>query len=107
MLPDEVLIREVFLNSDTQFAVISGLWGDPLPMLTEEAARTCETVAKLGAYWVRIHSVMQPTTAPWGGDRRGDGAAGGGVPSASVQALHGVGAAGRRLVAHGRGGAQA
>ena len=62
---DDVLIREVFLDSDTDFAVISALWGDPLPMLTEEAARTREKVEKLGADRVRIHAVVQPTTAPF------------------------------------------
>src|SRR5690606_16510205 len=45
---DDVLVREVFMNSDTQLAVFSGLWGEPLPMLTEEAARTRERVAGLG-----------------------------------------------------------
>src|SRR5690606_22396709 len=62
---DDVLIREVFMDSDTQLAVISGLWGDPLPMLTEEAAHTRERVAKLGKDRVRIHAVVQPTAAPW------------------------------------------
>src|SRR5690606_38462053 len=45
---DDVLIREVFMDSDTQLAVISGLWGDPLPMLTEEAARADERYASHG-----------------------------------------------------------
>jgi uncharacterized protein len=63
---DDVLIREVFLNSDTQLAVLSGLWGDPLPMLTEEAARTREKVAQLGRDRLRIHGVVQPTAAEWG-----------------------------------------
>ena len=61
----DVLIREVFLESDTSFAVISGLWGDPLPMRTEEAVRTRERVARLGADRVRVHATVQPTTAPW------------------------------------------
>jgi hypothetical protein len=61
-----VLIREVFLNSDTQFAVLSALWGDPNPMLTEEAARTRDKVAQLGrATRLRIHAAVQPTAAPW------------------------------------------
>ncbi|WP_437738181.1 amidohydrolase family protein [Sorangium sp. So ce1335] len=62
---DDVLIREVFMNSDTQLAVLSGLWGDPLPILTEEAARTREKVAQLGRDRLRIHGVVQPTAAPW------------------------------------------
>lgn len=62
---DDVLIREVFMNSDTQLAVLSGLWGDPLPMLTEEAARAREKVAQLGRDRLRIHGVVQPTAAPW------------------------------------------
>jgi predicted TIM-barrel fold metal-dependent hydrolase len=62
---DDVLVREVFMNSDTQLAVLSGLWGDPLPMLTEEAARTRERVAALGKQRLLIHSVVQPTTATW------------------------------------------
>jgi predicted TIM-barrel fold metal-dependent hydrolase len=63
---DDVLVREVFLNSDTQIAVLSGLWGDPLPMLTEEAARTRDRVATLGKQRLLIHAVVQPTTAEWG-----------------------------------------
>jgi predicted TIM-barrel fold metal-dependent hydrolase len=63
---DDVLIREVFLNSDTQLAVLSALWGDPNPLLVEEAARTREKVAQLqGASRLRIHGVVQPTAAPW------------------------------------------
>jgi hypothetical protein len=62
---DDVLVREVFLNSDTQIAVLSGLWGEPLPMLTEEAARTRERVATLGRKRLLIQAVVQPTTAPW------------------------------------------
>lgn len=62
---DDVLIREVFLNSDTQMAVLSGLWGDPLPMLTEEAARSREKAAQLGRDRLRIQAVVQPTAAPW------------------------------------------
>jgi predicted TIM-barrel fold metal-dependent hydrolase len=62
---DDVLIREVFLNSDTQLAVLSQLWGDPLPLTVEEAARTREKVAQLGRSRLRIHGVVQPTTAPW------------------------------------------
>lgn len=63
---DDVLVREVFMNSDTQLAVLSGLWGEPLPMLTEEAARTRERVAGLGEQRLLIHSVVQPTAAEWG-----------------------------------------
>jgi hypothetical protein len=63
---DDVLIREVFLESDTQLAVLSALWGDPNPMLVEEAARTRDKVAQLGgARRLRIHGVVQPTAAPW------------------------------------------
>lgn len=62
---DDVLIREIFLNSDTNLAVVSALWGDPLPMLTEEAARTRDKVDQLGRGRLRIHAVVQPTTAPW------------------------------------------
>lgn len=62
---DDVLIREVFLDSDTSLAVLSGLWGDPLPMETSEAARTRERVARLGKGRLLIQSVVQPTTASW------------------------------------------
>jgi predicted TIM-barrel fold metal-dependent hydrolase len=62
---EDALIREVFLNSDTQLAVLSELWGDPLPLFVEEAARTQERVAQLGKGRLRIHGVVQPTTAPW------------------------------------------
>ncbi len=58
---DDVLIREVFLDSDTQLAVLSALWGEPNPMLVEEAARTREKVAQLeGKKRLRIHAIVQP-----------------------------------------------
>jgi predicted TIM-barrel fold metal-dependent hydrolase len=63
---DDVLIREVFLDSDTQLAVLSALWGDPNPITAEEAARTREKVAQLqGPNRLRIHAVVQPTASPW------------------------------------------
>jgi predicted TIM-barrel fold metal-dependent hydrolase len=62
---EDILIREVFLNSDTQVAVLSELWGDPLPLFVEEAARTRDKVEQLGRGRLRIHGVVQPTTAPW------------------------------------------
>lgn len=62
---DDVLVREVFMNSDTQIAVLSGLWGEPLPMLTEEAARTRDRVATLGKNRLLIHAVVQPTVGEW------------------------------------------
>jgi hypothetical protein len=63
---DDVLIREVFLNSDTQLAVLSALYGDPNPLLVEEAARTRDKVAELhGERRLRIHGVVQPNAAPW------------------------------------------
>ena len=61
----DTLVREVFLNSDTQLAVLSGLWGDPLPMTTEEAAQTREKVERLGRDRLKIQGVVQPTTAEW------------------------------------------
>ncbi len=58
---DDVLIREVFLDSDTNLAVLSALWGEPNPMLVEEAARTREKVARLeGKKRLRIHAIVQP-----------------------------------------------
>jgi len=63
---DDVLIREVFLDSDTDLAVLSALWGSPLPMEAEEAARTREKVAMLeGRKRLRIHGTVQPNGAPF------------------------------------------
>ncbi len=62
---DDVLIREVFLESDTQVAVLSALWGDPHPMLASEAARTREKVAELGRGRLLIHGIVQPNERPW------------------------------------------
>jgi hypothetical protein len=64
---DDVLIKEVFLNSDTSLAVLSALWGYPSPIEVDEAARTREQVAKLeGKRRLRIHGGLQPNEAPFG-----------------------------------------
>ncbi len=39
---EDVLIREVFLDSDTQFGVLSALWGEPHPTPIDLAAHTRE-----------------------------------------------------------------
>ena len=62
---DDVLVREVFLDSDTSMAVLSALWGSPHPLEADEAARTREQVAKLGGRGrLRIHGLLQPNEAP-------------------------------------------
>ena len=64
---DDVLIKEVFLNSDTSLAVLSALWGYPSPIEVDEAARTREQIAKLeGKRRLRIHGGLQPNEAPFG-----------------------------------------
>jgi uncharacterized protein len=63
---DDVLIREVFLESDTQIAVISVLWGDPHPVLASEAARTRDQVKALGkGTRLLTHGIVQPNEGPW------------------------------------------
>jgi hypothetical protein len=58
---DDVLIREVFLESDTQIAVVSALWGDPHPMLASEAAKTREKVQAIGkGTRLLTHGIVQP-----------------------------------------------
>lgn len=63
---DDVLIRQVFLESDTQIAVVSALWGDPHPMLASEAARTREKVQELGrGTRLLTHGIVQPNEGAW------------------------------------------
>jgi uncharacterized protein len=64
---DDVLIREVFLDSDTSLAVLSALWGEGEhnPLHAQEAARARERVAQLeGGTRLRIHGIVQPRTRP-------------------------------------------
>jgi len=63
---DDVLIREVFLESDTQIAVVSALWGDPHPMLASEASATRDKVQALGkGTRLLTHGIVQPNEAEW------------------------------------------
>ncbi|MET0595853.1 MAG: amidohydrolase family protein [Polyangiaceae bacterium] len=63
---DDVLIKEVFLHSDTNLAVLSALWGYPSPIEVDEAAKTREQIAKLeGKRRLRIHGGLQPNEAPF------------------------------------------
>jgi predicted TIM-barrel fold metal-dependent hydrolase len=72
---DDVLVREVFLESDTDMAVLSALYGDPNPLHADEAARTRERVAALGGGdRLRIHAIVQPNAGPF--ERVRDGMAG-------------------------------
>ena len=60
------MLREVFLESDTQIAVVSALWGDPHPMLASEAARTRDKVQALGkGTRLLTHGIVQPNEGPW------------------------------------------
>lgn len=64
---DDVLIREVFLDSDTSLAVLSALWGagEHNPLHAEEAALARERVARMeGGTRLRIHGIVQPQTLP-------------------------------------------
>ncbi|MGA9521652.1 MAG: amidohydrolase family protein [Myxococcaceae bacterium] len=61
---EDVLIREVFLDSDTQYGVLSALWGEPHPTPIDLAAHTRERVAKLeGNHRLQIHGIVQPNSA--------------------------------------------
>ena len=63
---DDVFLREVFLDSDTDLAVLGALWGDPTPTSIEEAARTPQRLAAMeGKRRLRIHGVVQPNDGPW------------------------------------------
>jgi uncharacterized protein len=59
-------IKEVFLDSDTDMAVLSALAGAPEdnPLTTAEAAATREAVAKLGADRLMIHGIVMPNLGP-------------------------------------------
>ncbi len=62
---EDVLIKEVFLDSDTQYAVLSALWGEPHPTPVELAAQTRERVSKLeGNRRLQIHGIVQPNAQP-------------------------------------------
>lgn len=64
---DDVFLREVFLDSDTDLAVLSALWGDPHPTSIEEAARTRRRLAAMeGKRRLRIHGIVQPNEGPRG-----------------------------------------
>jgi predicted TIM-barrel fold metal-dependent hydrolase len=58
---DDVMLKEVFLDSDTDLAVLSALWGVPHPTPIEEAVRARESMAKAGGKSrLRIHGIVQP-----------------------------------------------
>jgi predicted TIM-barrel fold metal-dependent hydrolase len=59
-------IKEVFLDSDTDVAVLSALAGAPgdNPLTTEEAAATREAVEKLGRDRLMIHGIVMPNLGP-------------------------------------------
>jgi uncharacterized protein len=62
----DVLLKEVFLDSDTQIAVLSALYGDPNPLHVDEAARTRERVDALGrGRRLQLHGIVQPNAAPF------------------------------------------
>jgi uncharacterized protein len=63
---EDVLIKEVFLDSETDLGVLSALWGYPSPIEADEAAETRERIAKLeGKRRLRIHGGVQPNEAPF------------------------------------------
>jgi uncharacterized protein len=58
----EPYIKNIFLDSDTDLAVLSALWGTPdiNPIQMQEAASTAEVVARLGYGRLRLHALVQP-----------------------------------------------
>jgi predicted TIM-barrel fold metal-dependent hydrolase len=58
----ELYIKEVFVDSDTDLAVLSALWGTPdiNPLLLDEAAATADLAAKLGHGRLRLHALALP-----------------------------------------------
>jgi uncharacterized protein len=55
-------IKEIFVDSDTDMAVLSALWGTPdiNPLMLDEAARTADMAAKLGHGRLRLHALVLP-----------------------------------------------
>ncbi len=55
-------IKDIFIDSDTDLAVLSALWGTPdiNPLHIEEAAETAEVAAKLGRGRLRLHALVLP-----------------------------------------------
>lgn len=63
---EDIFVKEVFLDSDTDLAVLSALWGDPNPTSIEEAARTRARLAEMnGGRRLRIHGIVQPNEVPF------------------------------------------
>ncbi len=63
----DVLFKEVFLDSDTDIAVLSALWGteEMNAIVVEEMASTRERMAKLaGSPRLLIHGAVRPKTEP-------------------------------------------
>lgn len=58
----ETLAREVFIDSDTDVAVVSALWGSPSPIPVEYAAEARDVVAAIGGEGARalIHGGVFP-----------------------------------------------
>ena len=58
----DAYIKEIFLDSDTDLAVLSALWGTPdiNPLYMEEAVQTAELAAKLGHGRLRLHALVVP-----------------------------------------------
>ncbi len=59
----DAFLKEIFLDSDTQLAVLSAMWGtdDINPSRTDELALTAERMAKMeGSPRLRIHGVALP-----------------------------------------------
>jgi uncharacterized protein len=58
----EPYIKEIFMDSDTDMAVLSALWGTPdiNPLQMDEAVQTAEVAAKLGRGRLRLHALALP-----------------------------------------------
>lgn len=63
---EDVLIKDVFLDSDTDLAVLSALWGSPHPTAAEDADHARERLSMLeGKKRLRIHGIVQPNEWPF------------------------------------------
>ena len=85
----QTLAKEVFLDSDTDVAVVSALWGQPNPTPIDYADEAREIVAAIGGEGARAPDPRR--RLPAGARRdRGDGREGRALPGRSLEALSAI-----------------